>query len=308
MQVTACTSTVKQSAGFHVQPVHPFGALAKLALIAEAELTPKPGLVDRRGSGAHHDLSLDLMRRSAETLEPHFSQMAFLSARRKLGTGLRADLASVGRDAERAMYSSTGGSNAHKGAIWILGLLVAAAAHKHHQTAREVAEVAGAIARLPDHAQPALVTHGDIVRCRYGVAGARGEAANNFPHVLEFGLPMLRKQRASGDSEEVSRLDALLNIMSSLDDTCVLYRGGADALAKVKAGAKAVLLAGGCSHANGRKKLEKLDRALVASHISPGGSADLLAATIFLDGLESLQWDAREGSRAKEKEAENGAA
>ena len=90
MQVTACTSTVKQSAGFHVQPVHLLGALAKLALIAEAELTPKPGLVDRRGSGAHHDLSLDLMRRSAETLEPYFSQMAFLSARRKLGTGLRA--------------------------------------------------------------------------------------------------------------------------------------------------------------------------------------------------------------------------
>ena len=41
------------------------GALARQALIAEAELTPKPGLVDRRGSGAHADLSLDVMRRSA---------------------------------------------------------------------------------------------------------------------------------------------------------------------------------------------------------------------------------------------------
>jgi triphosphoribosyl-dephospho-CoA synthase len=41
------------------------GALARQALVAEAELTPKPGLVDRRGSGAHTDLSLDVMTRSA---------------------------------------------------------------------------------------------------------------------------------------------------------------------------------------------------------------------------------------------------
>ena len=144
------------------------------------------------------------------------------------------------------------------------------------------------------------------MRRRYGVAGARGEAVSNFPHVLEFGLPMLRKQRASGCSEEVSRLDALLNVMTDLDDTCVLYRGGVRALAMVKSGAKAVLSAGGCGHANGRKQLQRLDRALIAGHISPGGSADLLAATIFLDGLERRQRDVREDW--SEQEAENGAA
>jgi triphosphoribosyl-dephospho-CoA synthase len=306
MRIMACTSTRKQSAALHLEPVHPLAALAKQALIAEAELTPKPGLVDRRGSGAHHDLSLELMWRSAETVEPYFSQMAYLSACRELGTSLREELASVGRDAERAMYRSTGGSNAHKGAIWVLGLLVAAAARKHHKSAREIANAAGAIARLPDQARPELVTHGDIMRSRYGVAGARGEAMSNFPHVLDFGLPMLRKQRASGCSEEVSRLDALLNIMTDLDDTCVLYRGGVRALAMVKSGAKAVLSAGGCGHANGRKQLQGLDRALIAGHISPGGSADLLAATTFLDGLERRQRDVREDWN--EQEAENGAA
>jgi ATP:dephospho-CoA triphosphoribosyl transferase len=43
---------------FHAQAKHLAG-LARQALIAEAELTPKPGLVDRRGSGVHSDLSLD---------------------------------------------------------------------------------------------------------------------------------------------------------------------------------------------------------------------------------------------------------
>ncbi|MGA9964622.1 MAG: triphosphoribosyl-dephospho-CoA synthase, partial [Terriglobales bacterium] len=121
---------------------------------------------------------------------------------------------------------------------------------------------------------------------RYGVGGARGEASNDFPHVIEFGLPTLRNRRAEGDSEEVGRLDALLSIMSRLDDTCVLYRGGLEALDAVKSGAQAVLMAGGYATDQGRKKLHQLDRELIARHVSPGGSADLLAATIFLDAIE----------------------
>lgn len=41
------------------------GTLAQQALIAEVTLTPKPGLVDARNTGAHTDLTVDLMVRSA---------------------------------------------------------------------------------------------------------------------------------------------------------------------------------------------------------------------------------------------------
>src|ERR1700720_4960682 len=102
--------------------------LAREALIAEAELTPKPGLVDRRGAGAHTDLSLSIMKRSAFTIEPYFCEMAFISNRTHPGQALRERLAVIGRDAERAMLKATGGSNSHKGAIWILGLLIFASA------------------------------------------------------------------------------------------------------------------------------------------------------------------------------------
>src|ERR1700678_1542411 len=74
-------------------------ALASQALIAAAELTPKPGLVDRRGSGAHHDLSLDLMRLSAPGVEPYFVAMSATSAGRDLDSGLRQELAAIGREA-----------------------------------------------------------------------------------------------------------------------------------------------------------------------------------------------------------------
>jgi triphosphoribosyl-dephospho-CoA synthase len=80
--------------------------------------------------------------------------------------------------------------------------------------------------------------------------------------------------------------------MAELDDTCVLYRGGVEALIVVKAGAQAVLDAGGYGNADGRQRLRALDRELLARHISPGGSADLLAATIFLDTLECQRSEA----------------
>ncbi|PMX29901.1 triphosphoribosyl-dephospho-CoA synthase MdcB, partial [Pseudomonas sp. FW301-21B01] len=40
---------------------------------------------------------------------------------------LRAELAQIGRAGEQDMLRATGGSNAHRGAIWIVGLLVAGA-------------------------------------------------------------------------------------------------------------------------------------------------------------------------------------
>src|SRR5580700_5523496 len=102
--------------------------LGRQALIAEAELTPKPGLVDRRGSGAHSDLSLAIMKCSAFAIEPYFREMASVSRGSYPSQALRERLALIGRNAERAMLRATGGSNSHKGAIWILGLLISAAA------------------------------------------------------------------------------------------------------------------------------------------------------------------------------------
>ena len=277
--------------------------LASEALIAEAELTPKPGLVDRRGSGAHSDLSLDLMRLSATVLQSYFVAMSSTSVGRDADSVLRQELAAIGREAECLMYKVTCGINTHKGAIWNLGLLIAAAARREGQTVREIAAAAGA--RLPGRPQPELITHGDMVRNRYGATGARGEASNGFPHVVEFGLPMLRERRAAKCSEEICRLDALLSVMSQVDDTCVLYRGGSEALTLVKSGAEAILMAGGYGSAHGQTLMRELDGQLIARHISPGGSADLLAATIFLDTVEREQneiakdqsgWEERDGA------------
>ena len=276
--------------------------LARQALVAEAELTPKPGLVDRRGAGAHADLSLDLMRRSASAIAPFFADMGSAAQSMPFDQGLRSEVAAIGRAAESAMLHVTNGSNAHKGAIWILGLLVTSAGQGIDSKPEAIAKDAGLLACVPDRARPQMVSHGDVVRTRYGTTGARGEACSGFPHVVRVGLPALREARRNGCTETNSRLSALLHVMVRLEDTCVLYRGGAEGLAAVQAGASDVLLAGGPGSLAGDQALLQLDQDLLIKNVSPGGSADLLSATLFLDALERGQYALEEDNSLWEED------
>ena len=259
------------------------------ALIDEADLSPKPGLVDRRSSGAHTDMTLALMHASALALWPCLRQMAEAAqAHGGITQPLRAELGRIGREGEQAMLATTGGINTHRGAIWALGLLVAAQALDAKAKPLVVAARAGRIALIDDPAAPAQQSHGSHVHQRYGASGAREQAQQGFPAVLEHGLPQLRRSRANGASESNARLDALLAIMATLSDTCVLWRAGPQGLQTLQAGACAVLDAGGSATLDGRRQLRLLDAQLLQLNASPGGAADLLAACLFLDKAGSL--------------------
>jgi triphosphoribosyl-dephospho-CoA synthase len=276
------------------------GALADLvvaALIDEVMLTPKPGLVDMRGRGAHHDLNWLLMCHSAWTLHPCFCAMARAGQSIADAQTLRDWIGQVGRNGERAMLRATGGVNTHRGAIWALGLLVCAAAQDGPATPAAIAQRAGALARRRDRYAPGATGHKGERACReHGVGGARGQAQAGFPHVLQAALPALRQSRRRGDDEPAARLNALLAIVAELDDTCVLARGGRAALAAAQDGAARVLRAGGAASAEGREALTRLEADLLARHVSPGGAADLLAATLFLDRIEQISCSETKGS------------
>ncbi|HUL46888.1 MAG TPA: triphosphoribosyl-dephospho-CoA synthase [Steroidobacteraceae bacterium] len=263
------------------------------ALILEALLTPKPALVDQRGPGAHRDLDLAKLLRSARALRGTFHRMALDAGSSVAGVSLRERLGAAGRHGERAMLEATGGSNAHRGAIWVLGLLVAALALLGSEAApREAAAAAAGLARLPDRHARRCLSNGARVCREFGVAGARGEARAGFPHVIEVGLPALAAARRRGAPESCARVDALLAIMSSLDDTCLLHRGGWAALYAARSGARRVLALGGSATAAGGTALLALDAELVGRNASPGGCADLLAACLFLDQGNPPSWNA----------------
>jgi triphosphoribosyl-dephospho-CoA synthase len=258
-------------------------------LVEEADLTPKPGLVDKRGFGAHPDMNLEMLHRSAYSLQATFRAIASRAFGAVENVSLRESLSEIGRQGERTMLQVTGGVNTHRGAIWTLGLLCAGAAMLagKEQSAEKISAQAARIARLPDSYTSNLRTHGQQAYCRYGVRGARGEAEGGFRHVIEIGLPMLKKSRLQGLAEEHARLNALVAMIAELNDTCLLHRGGPAALTLAKRGARRILDLGGVANDEGLWAVEELDRQLVQLRASPGGSADLLAAALFLDHIES---------------------
>ncbi|MDZ7323774.1 triphosphoribosyl-dephospho-CoA synthase [Kosakonia sacchari] len=259
---------------------------ATLCLIDEARLSPKPGLVDSRGNGAHHDLTLELMERSAHSLTPTFQALAQQSWRRPADVALRQTIGRLGREGEQQMMAATGGVNTHRGAIWALGLLVSAVAMSGgNAPAQAIAATAAKLAQLPDDAAPKLFSKGLRTTHRYRVPGAREEAQQGFPHIIKLALPQLQRSRQRGSNEAQARLDALMAIMTSLSDTCVLSRAGLEGLDAMRQGASAVLQAGGVASKAGQQALAELDARMLALNASPGGAADLLAATLFLDRM-----------------------
>ena len=255
------------------------------ALIDEADLSPKPALVDRRGNGAHTDLHLGLMHASALSLWSAFKEMAEAAIEcGEIGLPLREAVGRIGREGEQAMLATTGGVNTHRGAIWALGLLVTAAAL---EPVGSITLRAARLALLEDRYASRPLSHGAQVAQRYGARGAREEAQLGFPSVVQRALPQLKHSRAAGHGEQNARLDALLAIMTRLADTCVLYRAGEQGLHTMQLGAQAVLDAGGSASLAGRRRLHELDEQLIALNASPGGAADLLAACLFIDRIES---------------------
>ncbi|MBC2902829.1 triphosphoribosyl-dephospho-CoA synthase [Streptomyces cupreus] len=246
-------------------------ALARAAVTAltdQLALTPKPGLPDP----SHRDHNT--LRWSAKALTPGLAAMS--AAARRTGEptpGLRAELGAIGRCTEHSVGLAGGG---HRGALWTLGLLVAAAAIEP----REVPATAKRIAAHPDRGAPRRPSRGSSMSAKYGAAGARGEARAGFPHIRRAWAVL-----ADGTPRPQSRLNALLTIMSTLQDTELLYTAGPTGLRHVQAGARRVLEAGGTGTAAGAKALTALDTDLHNRGWSPRGSAGLMAGALFLDAL-----------------------
>lgn len=247
---------------------------ATAALLAELDLTPKPGLVDREHAGAHRDMDRERMADGACALDATFARIARTGRDARVpSVALRETLGALGRDGECAMLRATGGVNTHRGAIWSLGLLCAAAHLEGARDPHAIAARAGALARLPDRFGHARASHGALARVRYGCGGARSEAARGFPAVTGIALPVLRR----GGSDAVTR--ALLALIAMLDDSCLVHRGGLRGLRFAQRGARRALREAGAA------SIRAFDRALVEARLSPGGSADALAAALYLDAV-----------------------
>lgn len=263
------------------------GDMAADALRAELDTWPKPGLVSPLDNGSHQDMDYGTFQRSIVALRPFYAELAAAGA---AGAGMD-ELRRLGRLAEEAMLAATGGVNTHRGAIFALGLLCAAAGAAGSEpspvSAEQLARMVGTrwgrdIMRGPIP----LNSHGSAALRRFGAGGARAEAAGGFPHARTIGLPTLRAGRALA-GEDAARVHAFFALLAAMEDTNLLHRGGADGLTDARRAARDFLIAGGVGRADWLDRAMAVHRQFVARRLSPGGSADLLAVTVFLDRIGS---------------------
>lgn len=246
--------------------------LAEHALRLELDTTPKPGLVDRRDNGAHKDMDYALMSKSISALRPYLTRLAVESAK----DIDPAKIKEIGIEAEKAMLKATGGVNTHKGALFCIGLSVAAASCLVCSTgAVEAYSFKELVSRAASEIPSARGTHGAEVKRSFKAVGALENARAAYPELFVDWLPYYRS--LEGDPFRCHK--TLLHIMTTLDDTNILHRRGAEGLAHAEAEAARLL------EDFSESGLSSLNKDFIRENISPGGSADMLSLTIFINSI-----------------------
>ncbi|MGY3110673.1 MULTISPECIES: triphosphoribosyl-dephospho-CoA synthase MdcB [unclassified Bradyrhizobium] len=263
------------------------GAVAADCLVQELETWPKPGLVSHVDNGSHDDMDAATFRRSAAAIGPYLQRLADAGAH---GCGM-GRLRIIGLEAERAMLAATAGVNTHRGAIFGLGLLCAAAGARAGGLVDPALPLGAIVARLWGDSildGPVLLhSHGSVARRRFRAGGARIEAATGFPSVYRIGLPSLRRATSVVPQDvEAARVEACFALIASVEDTNLLHRGGLDGLRFPHDEARSFIASGGVRAPGWRARAQSIHESFVARRLSPGGSADLLAMTLFVDAHE----------------------
>lgn len=284
-------------------PVVALGAavthLARQALVRELQLTPKPGLVDQANSGAHRDMDLALFQASVVAITPWFS-VFFQEGAAQQGLPPVPFLAHIrphGLACEHAMLRATHGVNTHKGALFAIGLLCAAAGRlvgrgqslTESLVCDEVAAICAGLVERELRADSTACSAAQGLYALHGLSGARGEAQNGFATARAHGVAPYRAVLAIGHSEERALLEALLHLMAHNPDTNLVSRGGLQALDWVQAQARELLVGPLPTDPDRHCQLRALDQQMIARGLSPGGSADLLAVSWFLVHLQPRQ-------------------
>ena len=253
------------------------------SLLWEVCTTPKPGLVDCQNNGSHADMDIFTFTASAAALHPYFEDCVRIG----LETAERSSeetfsrLRLPGKMAEQVMYETTGGVNTHKGAIFSLGILCAAAGRTGSTDAdallAQCAQMTRGICKK-ELGKQVTATKGQTLYKKHGLRGVRGQAEDGFPAV-KIGLKILTTGLAQGLRLNDAGCAALLHMLVMTEDTALLSRADLQTCRKARDVVAALLEKDPFPQ---KEALEELDGAFIRENLSPGGSADLLAMVYFL--------------------------
>lgn len=269
------------------------GHLASMALQAELDTTPKPGLVDRNDNGAHRDMDHALMQRSIQALHPYFVRLAQLGFTDK--QPCHDEIVNIGIEAEREMFKATGGVNTHKGALFSIGLAAVALAGEafccitqaegcgtmayDDVNSKQIQSLSNSIASLARLFPDTNGTHGSKAKANNILKGALDNAREGYTQLFKAWLPFYIDRIAEGDNYALHK--TLLRIMCDLDDTNIVYRTSMETMQEVKTEARQMLDTSR-NIVNFEAALQAMNTDYIHRNISPGGSADMLSLVVFL--------------------------
>ncbi len=271
-------------------------------MLYEVAASPKPGLVDRNNPGAHDDMDIFTFMDSIAVLSGYYYDCAKegLDFKGEDYTSLMESLRPLGIEAEKDMFRATEGVNTHKGMIFSLGILAAAAASiygetgqeriNHRKLARRVEEMTQGICQELDDCldKPEEdLTYGEYLYKNYNMKGIRGEAESGFETVTDFALVTFKDQlkENKGQINEIL-VQTLLILMAETEDSNVLGRHDIDTLYYVQEESRQALELGGIFTKEGLDYIKEMDRDFIARNISSGGAADLLSVTLMFYLIE----------------------
>ncbi len=270
---------------------------ATKSVLYEVSVSPKPGLVDRHSNGAHTDMDFFTFMASSSALSKGFMDIASITDSYNGDTEQLLQLIRpIGIEMEEAMFTATGAVNTHKGIIFSLGILVAAAVQVSKRNKPTPEAIASYVKKMTQGLTQELdvetkvdkKTNGKIIFETYGYTGIRGEVEAGFPTVFNFGLDALRKSYYTLGCKNDLLIHTLFHIMMACEDSNIISRHEPETLVEVQTMAKQFIESGGMYQQNGKTQVEEMDRLFTKRHISPGGSADLLAVTIFFGLIENI--------------------
>ncbi len=280
---------------------------ASRALLYEVAVEEKPGLICPNSNGAHTDMDFFTFLNSTASLSAYWQDMAMLGYRfSNNGKELQEaiiPLRILGLEAETSMLQSTQQVNTHKGSVFLLGYACFSASYilfkygsfnqeRFRETIKILAKglLENDFEKRKFHNQ----THGEDCYRKYGkeiAGGARYEAELGFPMVFNYALQYLYRLLGDIDEQKLSReqwqeilLKLLLFIMHKNNDINILYRKNDKVLEEVKKLSEKALLS---MEKGSKKDLKILFDYCKKQHVSPGGSADILALTLFIYFLEA---------------------
>ncbi len=211
-----------------------------------------------------------------------------------------------GIEAERSMFDATNGINTHKGVNFSFALILGATGAylaqnpnknvKDSFTADDTRAICQLIVPMTSHliandlqnlAEKEQLTYGEKLYLNYGIKGPRGEAAEGYPSLTKNALPYLRNHANSTSDKRFLQLKLLLHLMTFVEDANLIHRGGIGALRTVQKEAKE-LKDKNLASPDLCKQLSDYNDHLVQLHLSPGGSADLFALSLYFAFLEKI--------------------